>query len=145
MAAGPTFLPFHLLGQRKRPKSARRVTAVRIEMQGAYSIEIHCPSDGETEILKTLTLTIDPKAAVDEKSIVNPERATRVSELAASHDGVGVVGAIVKMDFLILDKAAGPFHSNPLSVVVRTNTVADAGSAASGSGKGDISVSEEIA
>jgi len=130
MAKAPIFRP--LTGV----PSLRRVTPILIEVQGADATGIKTSEDGRVHFTGTFALVRPGELAVEKQGFVNPDRTTRVREPATPKDGICVIRAVIEDNRLVLDVSVSPLHGFSTPVVVRTNTVAETGEAASFPGQG---------
>jgi hypothetical protein len=130
MAKAPIFRP--LTGA----PSLRRVTPILIEVQGADAIGIKTSEDGRVHFTGTFALVRPGELAIEKQGFVNPDCTSRVREPAAPEDGICVIRAVIEDNRLVLDVSVSPLHGFSTPVVVRTNTVAETGEAASFPGRG---------
>ena len=106
------------------------VGPVRVERQTPVALLVQTGENSFLEIASPFAIALERYTAVEEKSAVKLKLAPGVDEFAPSEDGVAVI-RVIENNSLVCEVRVRACHDLKSPVVVRTNTVAETGEAAS--------------
>ena len=106
------------------------VGPVRVERQTPVALLVQTGENSFLEIASPFAIALERYTAVEEKSAVKLKLAPGVDEFAPSEDGVAVI-RVIENNSLVCEVRVRACHDLRSPVVVRTNTVAETGGAAS--------------
>ena len=106
------------------------VGPVRVERQTPVALLVQTGENSFLEIASPFAIALERYTAVEEKSAVKLKLAPGVDEFAPSEDGVAVI-RVIENNSLVCEVRVRACHDLRSPVVVRTNTVAETGEAAS--------------
>lgn len=117
-------------------QSDGHIATILIQHERPVSLGVETAPESRFEPLHSRGGSPESKRTPKKKGTLDTHVTAIVGDAAVPQHGVGVIRTVVECDVSIFDEPASALHELSLSVVVRTNTVAGRGSAASRSPEG---------